>query len=425
MSATHPVDACLLDRLAALPSDRVVLRQGGHGTTVGGLCAAARKLRSSGEVERGAPSLLQHNDPRELVMRLVAWDGWCSRLVLAPASLDADATAALEQAAPAPRPGPTAWVLATSGTTGAPKAVAHTLAGLSRTVRADAVAGARFRWGLLYDPCRFAGLQVVLQALLAGSELVLTSGDFDSQVSTLAEARINALSATPTLWRKLLIDGRITACPLRQITLGGEIADAVILDQLRAAFPEARVIHIYASTEAGVGFAVSDGRPGFPAGLLADGVTGTRLRIADGRLWIRPAAHPPEGAALSRDADGFIDTLDQVEEVDGRIRFLGRANGAINVGGNKVHPEVVEAALRTHPGVAEARAAGRANPFTGQVVTAEVVPRPGAAADGLTDELRAWCRGRLRPFEIPAVIRCVAAIAPSAAGKLGRHGTAS
>ena len=61
-----------------------------------------------------------------------------------------------------------------------------------------------------------------MQALLAGSELVLTSGDFDSQVSTLAEARINALSATPTLWRKLLIDGRIAKEPGIQRVIHGE-----------------------------------------------------------------------------------------------------------------------------------------------------------------------------------------------------------
>jgi acyl-CoA synthetase (AMP-forming)/AMP-acid ligase II len=423
MNATPPADSCLLDRLAALPPERVALRQDGRSTNVGELCAAALALRRTGPAARGTAALLHQDDPRELILRLAAWDGWCSRLVLAPAALDADAARTLELAAPAPRPGPTAWVLATSGTTGPPKAVAHTFAGLSRTVRADPVAGARFRWGLLYDPCRFAGLQVTLQALLAGSELVLTGGGFDAQVAALVAAQINALSATPTLWRKLLIDGRLAVCPLRQITLGGEIADATILDQLHAAFPAARVVHIYASTEAGVGFAVSDGRPGFPAALLDDGINGTRLRLADGRLWIRPAAHPPEGMAVQRDADGFIDTLDQVEQAGDRIRFLGRANGAINVGGNKVHPEAVEAVLRTHPQVAEARAAGRANPFTGQVVTAEVVPRPGAAAV-LPEDLRVWCRDRLRPFEIPAVIRCVAAIAPSAAGKLGRHGAA-
>jgi len=53
--------------------------------------------------------------------------------------------------------------------------------------------------------------------------------------------------------------------PVRQITIGGEAVDQVTLDQLRAAFPGARISQIYASTEAGALFAVRDGRAGFPA----------------------------------------------------------------------------------------------------------------------------------------------------------------
>jgi acyl-coenzyme A synthetase/AMP-(fatty) acid ligase len=422
MNVMPPAEASLLERLAGLPPERILLRQGDVTLDVHSLCAAAVALRAT--VAAGSAQLLHEPDPRALIIRLAAFDGHCARLVLAPAALDAAGAAALDAAAPAVCRDCTSWILATSGTTGPPKAVAHTLAGLSRTVRADPAIGLRFRWGLLYDPCRFAGLQVVLQALLAGSELVLTPSGFDDQVGALVAGQVNALSATPTLWRKLLIDGRIAGCPLRQITLGGEIADAMLLDQLRARFPSARVVHIYASTEAGVGFAVGDGLPGFPLALLSDGINGTRLRIAgDGRLWIRPASAPPEGAAVLCDAEGFIDTLDQVAVSDGRVRFLGRANGAINVGGNKVHPEVVEAALRSHPQVIEARAAGKRSAFTGQVVTAEVVPRSTAQVRELPDALRAWCHARLQPHEVPAVIRCVEAITASPAGKLSRQGT--
>ncbi len=72
-------------------------------------------------------------------------------------------------------PLPTEWLMTTSGTTGVPKIVPHTLRSLARSVYrfggGDGQAAAPV-WGLLYDPTRFAGLQVVLQALIGGGRLV-------------------------------------------------------------------------------------------------------------------------------------------------------------------------------------------------------------------------------------------------------------
>lgn len=52
--------------------------------------------------------------------------------------------------------------------------------------------------------------------------------------------------------------------PLKTITLGGEIATQAILDTLKNTFPDAKLRHIYATTEAGVVFTVKDGIAGFP-----------------------------------------------------------------------------------------------------------------------------------------------------------------
>ncbi len=68
----------------------------------------------------------------------------------------------------------TQWLLTTSGTTGTPKIVAHTIESLTRTI-AKSGAGSELTWGLLYDPARFAGFQVVLQAMLANAKLVVPS----------------------------------------------------------------------------------------------------------------------------------------------------------------------------------------------------------------------------------------------------------
>ena len=69
-------------------------------------------------------------------------------------------------------PNETRWILTTSGTTGKPKLVSHTLSSLTRTTKIDPIRGINIRWGMLYDYTRFAGLQVLLQSIISGSTLI-------------------------------------------------------------------------------------------------------------------------------------------------------------------------------------------------------------------------------------------------------------
>jgi acyl-coenzyme A synthetase/AMP-(fatty) acid ligase len=133
----------------------------------------------------------------------------------------------------------TVWHLATSGTTGTPKLVAHTLAGLSRTARRGQPRGSELRWGLLYDYTRFAGIQVALQAVLSGSVLIAPRLDapLREKLVILAEHGCTHLSATPTMWRTIVMTPGVKDLPLRQATLGGEIADDRILATLQATYP--------------------------------------------------------------------------------------------------------------------------------------------------------------------------------------------
>ncbi|MEO0322499.1 MAG: fatty acid--CoA ligase family protein [Myxococcota bacterium] len=382
----------------------------------------------------------------DLLRALVALDGRAASIFLAPPDAGPEALEAYAERAgcsallgpgrsldtlPARAqegPAETRWVLATSGTTAAPKLVGHTLASLTRSTRTNVARGAGLRWGLLYDPSRYAGLQVVLQALLGGSTLLAPALDapLPHRVAALVAGGCTHLSATPTLWRRLLMTPASASLPLQQITLGGEIADQALLDRLRAAFPEARIAHIFASTEAGVGFSVTDGRAGFPRRYLEEPPRGIALSVREGRLYVKngrvEGAYLGQAGAAFRDREGFVDTGDAVEIRGDRVLFLGRASGVINVGGQKVHPERVEAVLLAHPGVAAARVGQRRSPITGALVTAEVTPAPDAAAPGeLKRELRAHCAALLAPHERPATVRLSGALRMSAAGKLLRE----
>ncbi len=118
--------------------------------------------------------------------------------------------------------------------------------------------------------------------------------------------------------------------------------------------------------------------------------------------------------------DGFIDTGDMVTQRAGRFYFAGRRSGVINVGGQKVHPEEVEAVITRHPGVRMAQVRGRASPITGTLVVADLVVRDGASFDQVRHEVLSACRAALPPHKVPAMLRQVADLAIAASGKLGR-----
>src|SRR5215471_1241764 len=274
----------------------------------------------------------------------------------------------------------TEWLMLTSGTSGVPKIVSHTLEGLTGAIAADGPArGASAVWATFYDIRRYGGLQILLRAVIGGGSMVLSEpGEpLADHVARLAARGVTHVSGTPSHWRKLLMSGSAAGFAPRYVRLSGEIADQAVLDGLASAFPNASIGHAYASTEAGVGFAVNDGREGFPASLIGQNRDGVEMKVVDGSLRIRSkrTAHVYIGkaAAALTDPDGFVDTGDMVELRGDRYYFVGRRGGIINVGGQKVHPEEVEAAINRHPAVWGSLVRARKSPVTGAIVAADVV----------------------------------------------------
>jgi acyl-coenzyme A synthetase/AMP-(fatty) acid ligase len=328
---------------------------------------------------------------------------------------------------------PTEWVLFTSGTTGRPKMVMHSLAGLAGAIKRRDTRDGTVVWGTFYDIRRYGGLQIFLRAIHDGGSLVLSDakepvGDF---LVRLGRHGVTHMSGTPSHWRRALMSPSARAMSPRYVRLSGEIADQAILDNLAAFYRTARIGHAYASTEAGVGFDVNDGREGFPAGMI--GAPGdVQMKVVDGSLRIRSPrtafGYVGTGAATLADPDGFVDTGDMLERRGDRYHFAGRKGGIINVGGLKVHPEEVEGVINRHPQVRMSLVHPRRSPITGAIVVAEVVLREEAEADGceartgtLRSEILDLCRARLAQHKVPAMIRFVPALSVAASGKLERH----
>jgi acyl-CoA synthetase (AMP-forming)/AMP-acid ligase II len=264
-----------------------------------------------------------------------------------------------------------------------------------------------------------------------GSLVLSSAGEpVADHLRRLASHGVTHLSGTPSHWRRALMSPAASAITPRYVRLSGEIADQMILDRLGAFYRHAAVGHAYASTEAGVGFEVNDGLEGFPVSLVGVGQGDVDIKIEDGSLRLRSArtasGYVGRDDQVLLDDDGFVDTGDMVELRGGRYYFVGRKGGIINVGGQKVHPEEVEAAINRHADVWASLVRSRRNPITGAVVAADIVLKDHAGvsegrATEVEREIMAICRRSLAPYKVPAVIRFVPSLDISATGKLVRH----
>jgi acyl-CoA synthetase (AMP-forming)/AMP-acid ligase II len=427
----------LLQQLDKQPTTGMITYAGEH-------ISVAELIKRADEIRQQYPQFHQltiavhYTNLAEFITALIAFDGWCSAIYLCPPDVSipqidlvkwplecdiaiADSTEKQPKSTSSDI-AQTTWYLATSGTTGEAKWFSHSFLSLSASSKHSHKLQC-LCWALLYQPFRFAGLQVVLQALLTGADLIDVA-DYEplAQMTHLKHGDVTAVSATPSLWRQLLMTGQLSDLNLSHITLGGEIADQSVLDQLKSLFPNAKLRHIYASTEAGVGFVVSDGRAGFPAEWLEDSSLPVALKMSGNQhLLIQPSFQVCQTLALQTDAQGYVDTLDTVQITDDRVFFLGRATGMINVGGNKVHPEKVEQVLLQCADISQAKVYAKKSALLGELVVADVTIIDTAVEQEVKQKVLKMCKNQLQRFEIPTKISIVNNIAHDPSGKVNRR----
>jgi acyl-CoA synthetase (AMP-forming)/AMP-acid ligase II len=285
--------------------------------------------------------------------------------------------------------------LQTSGTAGRPKWVVTTLDTLTANLKPG---NEPARWLLTYNPGSFAGLQVILSAWIGEHTLVVPpyGADVAAMADLAVAEKVTHVSGTPTFWRAFLMALGNRPLDFKSVTLGGEAADQAILDAVAARFPKAAIRHIYATTELGRIFSVSDGRAGFP------------LSDLNGRLAV--SGHDTLTV-------GGIDTGDVVEVTGDRVVFRGRLDAMVNIGGVKVYPETVEACLLQLPFVQDVKVSSRPNPITGHVLVADIVLK----ADSGFDEAQIKAHLRSLPrAQRPVSLRYVDRIEMGATGKKSR-----
>jgi O-succinylbenzoic acid--CoA ligase len=294
-----------------------------------------------------------------------------------------------------------ALVMATSGTTGVAKGVILThdavLASAQATSARLGVNPDEHRWLACLPLNHVGGLSVVTRALLTGTPVVVLPGFDREQVQAAGGADVLVSLVTTAL-------ARVGAEHFRTVVLGG------------SAPPEElppNVIPTYGLTETGSGV-VYGGTPlpGVELAIAAD----TKEVLLRGPMLLRGYRDGTD--ALN--ADGWLATGDAGQlDGNGRLHIFGRRSELIISGGENVWPGPVEAALLTHPTVAEVAVAGTPDPEWGQRVVAWIVPTDRAALPSL-DELRRLVAESVAPYAAPRQLVLVDHLPRTSIGKVQR-----
>jgi O-succinylbenzoic acid--CoA ligase len=314
-----------------------------------------------------------------------------------------------------------ALVVATSGSTGAPKQVLLTAAALRYSARAGQQRlspGAAGQWLLTLPVHSIAGLNVLVRAVVAGREPVVldTAQPFTVPGFADAAAQLDGgpafVSLVPTQLHRLVDDptGRAALRRFTAVLVGGAATAAPLLARARAA--GVALVTSYGMTET-CGGCVYDGRP-------LDGVTAT---LDSGGRIVLAGPVVAAGYVGQHFAAASFTTSDLGTWTDGRLTVLGRADDVLISGGVNIVPQAVEDALAGVPGVAHVVVTGVPDAEWGtRLVALVVAARTGPP--GL-EALRVRATAALGPAAAPKELVLIDAVPLLPVGKVDRAAAAA
>lgn len=303
-------------------------------------------------------------------------------------------------------------LLSSSGTTGPGKRVSHSLDSLCRGLQIN-LRHQNDIWGLAYPLNHLAGLQVMLQAVINHNTIVQLFGLPAELIHRSIESnQITHLSCTPT-FLKLLSTTNTTHPTVQSLTTGGERLGRLDQELGKKLFPGARHRNIYALTEIG-NLLISEN----DIFTISESLNG-KVKIIDGGLSIHTSLL---ASKTNESGDDWYRTGDLVEVIEHnplKFRFLTRRDEIINVGGNKVVPQIVEQSLLEITGIEQALVYGKGNSLTGQIVACDIVTSSNQKLN--FDEVRLQLTEQLPKFAVPRIYNLVPTLKMTTNGKLCRR----
>ena len=348
-----------------------------------------------------------------------------------------------------------AAILYTGGTTGRSKGVmlSHANFWSASITRGAELNNSPDSVSLLVAPLfHVAGLgRLVGQAIVGGCCVTLPQFRAGPVLTAIEQHRISDIVVVPTMLQALLdAPGFDAAClqSLTRIAFGAAPMPPDLLDRALAAWPQAEFFQAYGLTETAgavcinlpanhrpakgsdvraLGRLRSVGRPGLGAEIRIVDESGRELPRGEvGEIVVRGPMVTRgywqlDEVTASALRGGWFHTGDGGRmDADGYLFIADRLKDMIISGGENVYSAEVEAALRSHPAVADAAVIGVPDARWGEAVHAVVVLRPAADADpaGIGDTLKAWCREQLAGYKCPRSVSLTDALPLSAAGKV-------
>jgi len=360
----------------------------------------------------------------------------------------------------APRSSDDLYMLYTGGTTGLPKGVMWThadffhstvhplltLGGPLMSTPEELVAKAAESGGMsgfaLPPLMHGAALWVAMMSLYGGSKLVLTGArrlDPHTVWRTVEAEKVVSISLVGDAMARPLIEVladegvHYDLSNLFVIGSGGAILSATVKAKINELLPTVMIVDSLGASETGYQGTFSgtdtDGRPRFAMGDHTTVLDDDGKPLAPGSDVVGRLARSgfvPLG--YYKDDEKTAATFVNIEgtrwalpgdmakvEADGSITLLGRGSVSINSGGEKIFPEEVESALKSHPEVFDAVVVGVPDERWGERVSAVVKPR-GDARPTL-EALAEHCRKHLAGYKVPRELHLVDEIVRSPSGK--------
>ena len=331
-----------------------------------------------------------------------------------------------------PSPQSTAFVLHTSGTTGAPKAVPYRQDRLALRCRTNAglcslAPGAVYATASPFH--HIAGFGNYAVALAAGAALAPVPRFTVQAWAALADIGVTHALTVPTVLEMLLDEGALALPSLRVLQYGAAPVHPDTLRRTLAAVPSAGLVNIFGQTEGSPITcltqadhrriaAESRGDLLASVGRAAPGVE-VRIDGGDGSGIGEVLARADHFFAVA--ADGWLHSGDLGRlDGEGYLFLAGRRGDKIIRGGENVYPLEVEHVLEEHPAVREAAVVGVPDRRWGEIVKAVIVPADPAAVPDF-DDLRAHVRRRLAGFKVPTEWEAAPALPRNASGKVLRR----
>jgi amino acid adenylation domain-containing protein/non-ribosomal peptide synthase protein (TIGR01720 family) len=359
--------------------------------------------------------------------------------------------------APLARAGDLAYVIFTSGSTGTPKGVMVRHApvlNLIAWVNGTFGVGAADRVLFITSLCFDLSVYDVFGILAAGGSLRVATEeevrDPERLVQALVEEPITFWDSAPAALQQLVpfFPRLATASPLRLVFLSGDWIPVTLPDQVRRAFPAARVIALGGATEATVwsnSFPIGEVDPAWASIPYGRPIPNARYHALDdafepcpigvaGDLYIggdclaAGYAGEPALTATKFLPDPFggeagarlYRTGDRARfRPDGNLEFLGRLDHQVKIRGFRIELGEIEAALAESPAVRDAVVAARGDGPGGKRLVAYVVPAGEPAPS--VGELRSHLAARLPEYMIPAAFVLLPALPLTANGKVDRR----